>query len=138
MLIKLLSTKLLFHTLKVPFHKSNIHNLLFFDLVVHLEERAFCSVQKVNITSLTSMSAKARRRMFMFGPVKFKPEMELSAIRERQSRRTPGPMFPAFEGGETVADGGEGGGRGQLKLAVRPVKSRAHLTNVLAKSFCIS
>ncbi|KAG6391469.1 hypothetical protein SASPL_149224 [Salvia splendens] len=40
--------------------------------------------QRVNISALTSMSAKSRRRMFMFGPVKFKPEMELSAIKQRQ------------------------------------------------------
>ncbi|KAL1828077.1 hypothetical protein ACET3Z_006489 [Daucus carota] len=78
------------------------------------------SVHKVNISSLTTMSPTARRRMFMFGPVKFKPEMELSAIRERQSRRAPSLMFPVKE----------------EKLEVGPVKTKVHLTDILAKSLC--
>lgn len=86
----------------------------------NLQTRSECSVHKVNITSLTTMSPKARRRMFMFGPVKFKPEMELSAIRERQSRRAPALMFPVKED----------------KLEVGPVKSKVHLTDILAKSLC--
>ncbi|KAL8090481.1 hypothetical protein AgCh_039796 [Apium graveolens] len=86
----------------------------------NLQARSEYSVHKVNITSLTTMSPKARRRMFMFGPVKFKPEMELSAIRERQSRRAPALMFPIKE----------------EKLEVGPVKSKVHLTDILAKSLC--
>ncbi|CAK9152234.1 unnamed protein product [Ilex paraguariensis] len=79
------------------------------------------SVRKMNISSLTSMSATSKRNMFMFGPVKFKPEMELSAIRERQNRRPPALMFPASSSGEKeVVDGG-----GRLRR-------RDHL----ARSFC--
>lgn len=93
-------------------------------------------VQRVNITSLTSMSAKSRRRMFMFGPVKFKPEMELGAIKQRQSRRVPVVMFPA----EAVVSGSRGGksGGGSRWGLVRALRGRSHLTNVLARSFgCI-
>lgn len=91
-------------------------------------------VQRVNITSLTAMSAKSRRRMFMFGPVKFKPEMELGAIKQRQSRRVPVAMFPA----ETVVSGGARGGKsrgGSNWGVVRALRGRSHLTNVLARSF---
>nr|GLL37671.1 hypothetical protein DM860_006341 [Ipomoea trifida] len=38
--------------------------------------------QKVNISSLASMSAKSMRRTFIFGSLKFKPEMDLVAIKE--------------------------------------------------------
>ncbi|KAH6838184.1 hypothetical protein C2S53_013157 [Perilla frutescens var. hirtella] len=80
--------------------------------------------QRVNITSLTSMSAKSRRRMFMFGPVKFKPEMELSAIKQRQAK------LPAAEKTSPT------GGRGKSHWGM--VKSRSHLASVLARSFgCI-
>ncbi|KAJ0470526.1 hypothetical protein HanRHA438_Chr14g0674471 [Helianthus annuus] len=41
-----------------------------------------------------SMS-KSKRRRFMFGPVKFMPEMDMSSIKERQARR----MFAVAEGG---------------------------------------
>ncbi|CAK9152233.1 unnamed protein product [Ilex paraguariensis] len=89
-----------------------------------------CStLQKVNITSLTSMSEKSKRWMFMFGPVKFKPEMELRAIKERQGRRVPPPMFPAIAGGAK--------GKSQWGI-VRSLKGRSHLANVLARAFgCI-
>lgn len=91
-------------------------------------------VSKVNITSLTSMSAKSRRRMFMFGMVKFKPEMELSAIKQRQTKRPPAPMFPAVV--EKVAAGrGKGGHHWEV---VRSLRGRSHLTALLARSFgCI-
>ncbi|KAL0402349.1 UNVERIFIED_CONTAM: hypothetical protein Slati_4264800 [Sesamum latifolium] len=69
------------------------------------------------------MSAKSRRRMFMFGPVKFKPEMELSAIKQRQARRA-----------STEKAAGNGGGTSPLGV----VRSRSHLTSMLARSFgCI-
>ncbi|KAL3523455.1 hypothetical protein ACH5RR_016289 [Cinchona calisaya] len=102
-------------------------------------------VQRVNITSLTSMSAKSRRRMFMFGPVKFKPEMELSAIKERQGRRSPKIMFPASEedagNGKAVVVSKAGGGgakKSHWSMVRSSLKGRSHLTAVLAKSFgCI-
>ncbi|KAK4359926.1 hypothetical protein RND71_022155 [Anisodus tanguticus] len=65
------------------------------------------NLASVNITGLTSMSAKSRKRMFMFGPVKFKPEMELSEIKQRQGRRRCAPTtmtkFPASDGRGTTA-----------------------------------
>ncbi|KAK4430901.1 hypothetical protein Salat_0852000 [Sesamum alatum] len=82
-------------------------------------------VQRVNITSLTSMSAKSRRRMFMFGPVKFKPKMELSAIKQRQARRA--------SGAEKAA-----GGASRWGVVRSSLRGRSHLTSVLARSFgCI-
>ncbi|CAK9136159.1 unnamed protein product [Ilex paraguariensis] len=103
------------------------------------------SVQKVNITSLTSMSAKSRRRMFMFGPVKFKPEMELTAIKERQGRRVPAPMFPASSGVEVVTSNGCGTtrtrGKSQLGNVARSLRNRSYIAAVLPRSFgcgCIS
>ncbi|KAL6952043.1 hypothetical protein U1Q18_022036 [Sarracenia purpurea var. burkii] len=101
-----------------------------------------CSpVQKVNITAITSMSAKSRRRMFMFGPVKFKPEMDVIAIKKRQGRR-PTHIPPMPKEGEMVAaavgDGrrGKSGGDGEL---TRPFWCTSHLATALARSFgCIS
>ncbi|PIN11982.1 hypothetical protein CDL12_15401 [Handroanthus impetiginosus] len=80
-------------------------------------------MQRVNITSLTSMSAKSRRRMFMFGPVKFKPEMELSAIKQRQARR------PTVE-----KEAESGGGKSQWGVVRSSLRGRSHLTSVLARS----
>ena len=92
--------------------------------------RAGSTVQKVNITAITDMSAASRRRMFMFGPVKFKPEMDVTAIRERRNRRAPQRMRPMQEGSEVTASGGG---------LVRPLRCRSHLATALAKSFgCIS
>ncbi|KAG6412695.1 hypothetical protein SASPL_125379 [Salvia splendens] len=76
-------------------------------------------VQRVNISSLTSMSAKSRRRMFMFGPVKFKPEMELSAIKQRQGKQ---------------AAAGESGRKGQWEMFKSSFRGRSHFTSVLARS----
>ncbi|KAL1553235.1 hypothetical protein AAHA92_13935 [Salvia divinorum] len=80
-------------------------------------------VQRVNISSLTSMSAKSRRRMFMFGPVKFKPEMELSAIKQRQGKQ-----------GAAAAESGGGGRKGQWEMFKWSLKGRSHFTSVLARS----
>ncbi|KAL3520700.1 hypothetical protein ACH5RR_018849 [Cinchona calisaya] len=95
-------------------------------------------VQKVNITSLTSMSAKSRRRMFMFGPVKFKPEMELSAIKERQGRRRLPMSTPVVDGGEAVASGGGKRSGRNWNIVRSSLRGRGQLTAVFAKSFgCI-
>lgn len=106
-----------------------------------------CRVQKVNISGLTSMSKKSRRRMFMFGPVKFKPEMELSAIKERQGRRSTTTMFPSkqeVDGGKAVVrSGGKAAAGHQGKKSchwnmMRSLQGRGHLTALLARSFgCI-
>ncbi|KAG6389740.1 hypothetical protein SASPL_151213 [Salvia splendens] len=77
--------------------------------------------QRVNISALTSMSAKSRRRMFMFGPVKFKPEMELSAIKQRQQ----GKKLP--EDPNT-----------RLGVVQAGLRGRSRLASVLARSLgCI-
>ncbi|CAH9137615.1 unnamed protein product [Cuscuta epithymum] len=72
-------------------------------------ERVASVSRKVNISSLTSMSSASRRRMFMFGPVRFKPEMDLVAIKERQRRRlSPKKVLPATVADEgVVANGGD-------------------------------
>ncbi|KAK4367036.1 hypothetical protein RND71_014916 [Anisodus tanguticus] len=99
----------------------------------------------VNITGLTSMSAMSRRKMFMFGPVKFKPEMELSEIKQRQGRRRrcapTMTRFPASDGGVTTAlvkssqKNNKGGPTGKLM----ELRCRPHFVNVLAKSLsCFS
>ncbi|CAL5363518.1 unnamed protein product [Camellia sinensis] len=107
-------------------------------------------VQKVNISAITSMSAQSRRRMFMFGPMKFKPEMDAVEIKKRKGNRPPMKIPPMSEGGEMVSSAGCGGGRGRGKAAGagagagarvmrRPLWSRSHLATALAKSFgCIS
>lgn len=90
------------------------------------------SVKKVNITALTSMSSKSRRRMFMFGPVKFKPEMEMSAIKERLGRRAPSRMFPVAEGGESgkvVVGGHKNHGD-----TVKTLRCRSRLNTVFERS----
>ncbi|KAK6775154.1 hypothetical protein RDI58_026155 [Solanum bulbocastanum] len=103
--------------------------------------RFYSSQERVSISGLTSMSAKSRRKMFMFGPVKFNPEMELSEIKQRQGRRRcalPLPVIPMSEdGGDTMAleksrkkKKKEGGPTGKLM----ELTSRPHFVNVLAKS----
>lgn len=72
-----------------------------------------CREQSVNITALTSMSAKSRRIMFMFGPVKFNPEMDLSEIKQRLRRE------PAAPGKEVASSGGFGGSGRRLWSVVR-------------------
>ncbi|KAL8538602.1 hypothetical protein ACS0TY_000572 [Phlomoides rotata] len=87
-------------------------------------------VQKVNFSSLTSMSAKSRRRMFMFGPVKFRPEMELSAIKQRLATRPPAPAKPSPPPC--------GGGKSRWGLMKSSLRGRSPLTTVLARSlWCI-
>lgn len=93
--------------------------------------------RKVNITSLTSMSAKSRRRMFMFGPVKFRPVMEMNEIKQRQSRRAPTTMFPAVEVAgeeETAAGDGRRTAVSEEEGVKPPLGCRAHFGNVLARS----
>lgn len=80
-------------------------------------------VQRVNFSALTSMSAKSRRRMFMFGPVKFKPEMELSAIKQRQATRDLVPAKPPSAGGKS-----------RCWLLKTSSRGRSPLMTVLARS----
>ncbi|XAR72101.1 hypothetical protein NMG60_11018620 [Bertholletia excelsa] len=109
-----------------------------------LSSSVWSPVQKVNITSITSMSQKSRRRMFMFGPVKFKPEMDVVAIRKRQGRRPPLQISPLPEDAEALVcrggrwrSGGESGGEAWGLL--RALWCRSRLAAALAKSFgCIS
>ncbi|OIT38343.1 hypothetical protein A4A49_15462 [Nicotiana attenuata] len=83
------------------------------------------------------MSAKSRRRMFMFGPVKFRPVMEMNEIKQRQSRRAPTMMFPAV-GVTGEDDTAAGDGR---RTAVRekegvkpPLGCRVHFGNIFSRS----
>lgn len=48
----------------------------------------------------SSTSARSRKHHFMFVLEKFRPDMELSDIKKRQSRRPPAPMFPPVDGGK--------------------------------------
>eukprot|EP00262_Sarcandra_glabra_P007729 TRINITY_DN20643_c0_g1_i1.p1 TRINITY_DN20643_c0_g1~~TRINITY_DN20643_c0_g1_i1.p1 ORF type:complete len:251 (-),score=4.52 TRINITY_DN20643_c0_g1_i1:295-1047(-) len=47
--------------------------------------------------------ATPKWRLFVFGLVKGPSEMAMKEIRHRQSRRNPAPLFPVFNGGETVS-----------------------------------
>ncbi|KAF3631093.1 hypothetical protein FXO37_28176 [Capsicum annuum] len=108
------------------------------------------NLERVNISGLTSMSSKSRRRMFMFGPVKFNPEMELSEIKQRQSRRQSMTTTRSSVGGEVVIPGSNVGATTTLvKSKMKKKKdgstrkmmelSRPHFVNVLAKSLrCFS
>ncbi|KAJ0557202.1 hypothetical protein HanIR_Chr07g0322501 [Helianthus annuus] len=84
------------------------------------------SVKKVNIEKLTSVSSKSKRRLFMLGPVKFVPEMEMGSLRERQGRRNPSSrMFPVTEDAIKMnTDNGKSG-----------VRCRARLNSVFERSF---
>lgn len=77
----------------------------------------------------------SRKHKVFIGPVKIRPEMELSEIRKRQGRRAPVPMFPVVGGDESVIVGGKsGGGRSHWGL-LRPLRCRSHLASVLARAF---
>ncbi|XAR52394.1 hypothetical protein NMG60_11020462 [Bertholletia excelsa] len=95
-------------------------------------------VQKVNITALTSMSEKSRRRMYMFGPVKFKPEMDVNALRRRQGRR-PSAKIPSIPEGNEIVSVGTSGQKGKNDAVSshelpRPLWHRSHLAAALARS----
>ncbi|KAI3520103.1 hypothetical protein L1887_09327 [Cichorium endivia] len=93
------------------------------------------SEKKLNITSLTSMSSKSRRMMFMFGPVKFLPEMEMSSIRKRRGRRAPSQMFPMSEVGDTaVTEKTVAGRHKNQRDAVKTLWRRACLNSVFERS----
>ncbi|KAF3631092.1 hypothetical protein FXO37_28175 [Capsicum annuum] len=108
------------------------------------------NLERVNISGLTSMSSKSRRIMFMFGPVKFNPEMELSEIKQRQSRRQSMTTTRSSVGEEMVIPGSDVGAKTTLlKNKMKKKKdgstrkmmelSRPHFVNVLAKSLsCFS
>ncbi|KAL4576424.1 hypothetical protein LXL04_012517 [Taraxacum kok-saghyz] len=93
------------------------------------------SAKKLNMTALTSMSSKSKRRMFMFGPVKFLPEMEMSAIRERQGRRAPTQMFPVEKGGgATTTVKVVAGSRKNQRGVVKTLTCRARQNTVFERS----
>lgn len=46
-------------------------------------------------------TSRSWKHNFTFTPEKFRPDMELSDIRKRQSRRPPAPMFLAVDGPKT-------------------------------------
>ncbi|XP_052198228.1 uncharacterized protein LOC127805507 [Diospyros lotus] len=97
-------------------------------------------VPKVNITALTAMSAKSRRRMFMFGPVKFKPEMDVTAIRRRQGRH-PLQIPPMPEESEIAEErcGRRNSSCGEGVPVRPPLACRSHIAAALARSFgCMS
>ncbi|KAI3808990.1 hypothetical protein L1987_24954 [Smallanthus sonchifolius] len=90
----------------------------------------FCGSPRHGVRFSTAVKkSKSKRRIFMFGPVRFVPEMEMSSIRERQGRRTPSRMFPVAEGGDvrkTVTDAGTDKNE--------KVRCRARLNSVLERS----
>nr|GMC50123.1 DNA-directed RNA polymerase subunit beta like [Ipomoea batatas] len=89
--------------------------------------------QKVNISSLASMSAKSMRRTFIFGPLKFKPEMDLVAIKERQRRLSPKRVLPVAT--NAAGEGAENGGGKSERVQLTRCRTRNHLSTVLAKPF---
>ena len=54
--------------------------------------------------SILESSTRSKKHACLFGSPKFPPEMELSDMRRRQSRRTPAPLLSTKNDGE-VADG---------------------------------
>ena len=70
----------------------------------------------------------------LFGIVKYPSTMELSEIKERQSRKEPVPLpkFKVGEGGELVVVDGGKGNRWEL---VRPMRRRHVLMNAFVKAW---
>lgn len=71
------------------------------------------------------ISGEHRKQKVLIGLVKFQPEMEMSEIRKRQSRRSPAKMFPATEGNvEGVTQWG----------LLKPFRCRTHFLSALTKA----
>ncbi|XP_008233355.1 PREDICTED: uncharacterized protein LOC103332396 [Prunus mume] len=84
-----------------------------------------------------SPSSNSRKHKVLIGLVKYQPEMDLSEIRKRQSRRAPAPMFPVINGGEqsAVVGGKRGSGKGHWgPRMMRQLRCPSHLLSALAKA----
>ncbi|KAF8370144.1 hypothetical protein HHK36_031839 [Tetracentron sinense] len=87
--------------------------------------------------SILSSSVKPRWYLLMFGLVKFPTEMELKDIRNRQSRRNPSSLFPAFDGGKSVK-GIRSRGKGSFWGLLRAFGCKSHANAMVKASFgCI-
>ncbi|OMO55658.1 hypothetical protein COLO4_35897 [Corchorus olitorius] len=81
-------------------------------------------------------AVKPRWYIFMFGMVKFPPEMELKDIKSRQSRRNQSAMFPLAEdhGGKKFA-GNRSSGKGASWNLLKALSCRDHTSVAVTASF---
>ncbi|KAL1086137.1 hypothetical protein V6Z11_D08G096900 [Gossypium hirsutum] len=81
----------------------------------------------------TKKLIKRKWYVFMFGMVKFPPEMELKDIKIRQCRRNPSIMFPTAEDGGKKHSGNRSSGKGSWSL-LKALSCRDHRSVAVAAS----
>ncbi|KAF9613889.1 hypothetical protein IFM89_012437 [Coptis chinensis] len=115
-------------------HRNSSSKLTRTDSLVQSDERISSGTcfGKCKFSEQRTPSARPRRRVLMFGLVKAPTEMELKDIRNRQSRRMPSPLFPAFDGEETVSVK-RVGGKGTWRL-LRVLSCKGEANGVITAS----
>ncbi|KAH7537384.1 hypothetical protein FEM48_Zijuj03G0086800 [Ziziphus jujuba var. spinosa] len=79
------------------------------------------------------ISGNHRKQKVLIGLVRFQPELEMTKIKERRSRRIPAKMFPATDGGEvTVA--GDVNVEGVTQWGLKSFRCRSHFLRELTKA----
>ncbi|XVF34218.1 hypothetical protein REPUB_Repub18cG0040200 [Reevesia pubescens] len=77
---------------------------------------------------------KPRWYVFMFGMIKFPPEMELKDIKNRQFRRTPSVMFPTVEDGSKKFAGNRSSGKGSSWSLLKALSCKDHTSVAVTTS----
>ncbi|XP_017985320.1 PREDICTED: uncharacterized protein LOC18589263 [Theobroma cacao] len=84
---------------------------------------------------LPKKAVKPRWYVFMFGMVKFPPEMELQDIKSRQFGRSPSVMFPPMEDGGKKFAGNRCSGKGSSWSLLKALSCRDHTSVAVTASF---
>ena len=91
------------------------------------------SVEKSEVSPIKAV--KPRWYIFMFGMVKFPPEMELKDIKSRQFRRSSSVMFPMVEDGSKRFSGNRSSGKGFSWSLLKALSCRDHTSVAVTTSF---
>ncbi|XWS73234.1 hypothetical protein CRYUN_Cryun02cG0110100 [Craigia yunnanensis] len=91
------------------------------------------SVEKSKIPP--KKAVKPRWYVFMFGMVKFPPEMELKDMKSRQFRRSPSVMFPTVEDGGQKFAGNRSSGKDSSWSLLKALSCRDHTSVAVTTSF---
>ncbi|XVE71820.1 hypothetical protein DITRI_Ditri10aG0182400 [Diplodiscus trichospermus] len=91
------------------------------------------SVEKSKVSS--KKAVKRRWYVFMFGMVKFPPEMELKDMKSRQFRRNPSVMFPSVEDGGKKLAGNRSSGKGSSWSLLKALSCRDYTSVAVTTSF---
>ncbi|XVE79994.1 hypothetical protein DITRI_Ditri14bG0102900 [Diplodiscus trichospermus] len=91
------------------------------------------SLEKAEVSP--KKAVKPRWYIFMFGMVKFPPEMELKDIKSRQFRRSPSLMFPSMEDGGKKFAGNPSSVKGCSWSLLKALSCKDHTSVAVTSSF---